>query len=93
MTAPEIHKPDGHIPDGTIIGVRGPHSVFAPDTQLNRWFKSAYEKRYGTAPLFLAYHMVQAILGTKAVHAVATTPAQRLRLFFAHAPQSCQPSP
>jgi branched-chain amino acid transport system substrate-binding protein len=68
MTAPEIHKLDGHIPDGTIIGVRGPHSVFAPDTELNRWFKSAYEKRYGTSPLYPAYHMVQAILGTKAAY-------------------------
>ena len=38
------------VPDGTIIGARGPHSVFAPDNELNRWFRSTYEKRYGTAP-------------------------------------------
>lgn len=54
------------IPDGVIIGARGPHGVFAPDNVLNRWFRTAYEKRYGTPPPFAAYHMVQAILGTKA---------------------------
>ena len=64
----EIHKLQDKIPDGTIIGARGPHSVFAPDNTLNRWFKSAYEKRYGMTLPFPAYHMVQAILGTKAAY-------------------------
>ena len=35
---PEIRKLQDYIPDGTIIGARGPHSVFAPDNELNRWF-------------------------------------------------------
>ena len=65
---PEIHKLQGKIPDGTIIGARGPHSVFAPDNELNRWFQSTYEKRYGAAPVYSSYHMVQAILGTKAAY-------------------------
>ena len=56
------------IPDGTIIGARGPHGPFAPDGALNRWFKGTYEKRYGVPPPFPAYHMVQAILGTKAAY-------------------------
>jgi branched-chain amino acid transport system substrate-binding protein len=56
------------IPDGTIIGARGPHGVFAPDNELNRWFRKGYEKRYGAPPPFTAYHMVQAILGTKAAY-------------------------
>ena len=68
LTAPDIHKLWGQIPDGTIVGLRGPHSVFAPDSELNRWFKNAYERRYGAAPLYPAYHMVQAILGTKAAY-------------------------
>jgi branched-chain amino acid transport system substrate-binding protein len=69
------------IPDGTIIGARGPHGVFAPDNELNRWFRRAYEKRYASPPPFAAYHMVQAILGTKAAYekakATAGTPPDR----------------
>jgi len=65
---PEMHRLQNSIPDGTIIGARGPHSVFAPDNELNRWFKTAYEKRYGVAPVYSSYHMVQAILGTKAAY-------------------------
>jgi branched-chain amino acid transport system substrate-binding protein len=64
----QLHKLRDALPDGTIIGARGPHGVFAPDNGLNRWFKPAYEKRYGLPPSFPAYHMVQAILGTKAAY-------------------------
>lgn len=56
------------IPDGTIIGARGPHSMFAPDNALNRWFSNAYEQRFEMPPVFSSYHMVQAILGTKAAY-------------------------
>jgi len=63
------------IPDGTIIGARGPHGVFAPDNELNRWFRKGYEKRYGVPPPFAAYHMVQAILGTKAAYEKAKAAA------------------
>jgi branched-chain amino acid transport system substrate-binding protein len=63
------------IPDGTIIGARGPHGVFAPDNELNRWFRKTYEKRYGVPPSFAAYHMVQAILGTKAAYEKAKSAA------------------
>jgi branched-chain amino acid transport system substrate-binding protein len=71
----EIHKLRGKIPDGTIIGARGPHGMFAPDNELNRWFRSAYEKRYGAPPPFTAYHMAQAILGTKAAYEKAKATA------------------
>jgi branched-chain amino acid transport system substrate-binding protein len=64
----QIHKLRDRIPDGTIIGARGTHSIFAPDNALERWFRGAYEKRYGLPPSFAAYHMVQAILGTKAAY-------------------------
>jgi branched-chain amino acid transport system substrate-binding protein len=64
----QVHVLGNRIPDGAIIGARGPHGIFAPDNVLNRWFKTTYEKRYGASPPFAAYHMVQAILGTKAAY-------------------------
>lgn len=54
------------IPNGTVIGARGPHGVFAPDNALNKWFRAAYSERYGTPPVYPSYKMVQAILGLKA---------------------------
>ncbi len=71
----EAYRLQKHIPDGTIIGARGPHGMFAPDNELNRWFRAAYEKRYGLPPPFTAYHMVQAILGTKAAYEKAKAAA------------------
>jgi branched-chain amino acid transport system substrate-binding protein len=56
----------GQIPNGTIIGARGPHGVLAPDNDLNRWFRKAYTDRYGTPPTYPSYKMVMAILGLKA---------------------------
>jgi branched-chain amino acid transport system substrate-binding protein len=72
-----MHKMAARIPEGTVIGARGPHSVFAPDNALNRWFAPAYEKRYGAPPPFTAYHMAQAILGTKAAYEKARANAGR----------------
>lgn len=54
------------IPEGTILGGRGPFGVFAPDTVLNRWFRSEYFNRYNTWPTYPSYKMAQAILGLKA---------------------------
>lgn len=34
------------MPDGTIVGARGPFAMLAPDTGLRRWFHNAYRKRY-----------------------------------------------
>jgi branched-chain amino acid transport system substrate-binding protein len=56
------------IPDGTILGGRGPFGPFAPDTELNRWFKAAYEERYSLPPSYPAYRISQAILGVKAAY-------------------------
>ena len=56
------------IPDGTIMGARGTHGVLAPQTELNKWFRAAYEDRYQLSPVYPSYHMVQAILGTKAAY-------------------------
>ncbi len=62
------HKLAGQIPDGTIIGARGPHGAYAPEGELNRWFRASYQDRYGLFPNYPAYHMSQAILGLKAAY-------------------------
>jgi branched-chain amino acid transport system substrate-binding protein len=54
------------IPNGVVIGARGPHGVFAPDNELNKWFRKAYSERFGAPPTYPSYKMVQAILGLKA---------------------------
>ena len=56
------------MPDGSIIGARGPHGVLAHDSELNRWFQKAYADRYGTPPTYPTYHMAQAVLGLKAAY-------------------------
>jgi branched-chain amino acid transport system substrate-binding protein len=56
------------MPDGTVIGARGPHGVFAPDSELNRWFRKTFEDRYAVPPTYPAYKMAQAILGVKAAY-------------------------
>ena len=53
------------MPDGSIIGARGPHGPFAPDNELNKWFHSIYVDRYGTPPTYPSYQMVLSILGLK----------------------------
>jgi branched-chain amino acid transport system substrate-binding protein len=70
LTAGETatHKLAGQIPDGTIIGARGPHGAFAPDVELNRWYRATYQDRFVLFPNYPAYHMAQAILGLKAAY-------------------------
>jgi branched-chain amino acid transport system substrate-binding protein len=67
MTAgePAMFRLATQIPQGTVIGARGPHGVFAPDNALNRWFRAAYSERYGTPPVYPSYKLVQAVLGLK----------------------------
>jgi len=54
------------VPPGIIVGARGPHGPFAPNTPLNQWFVRAYRDRYGIRPVYASYHMAQALLGVKA---------------------------
>lgn len=70
LTAGEtaMYKLAGQIPDGTIIGARGSHGVFAPDNALNKWLRSVYQDRYTVPPVYPAYHMSQAILGLKSAY-------------------------
>ncbi len=54
------------LPDGTMIGARGPNGPFAPPTTLNKWFRKAFTDRFGVAPVYASYHMATAFLGAKA---------------------------
>jgi len=61
-----MYKLASKIPDGVVIGARGPYGPYAPDNELNKWFSATFEDRYGVPPNYAAYQMAQAILGTKA---------------------------
>lgn len=54
------------IPDGAIIGARGPYGHFAPDTELANWFRDAYKAKFGENPPYPAWKMAQAVFGLKA---------------------------
>jgi len=53
------------LPDGVIIGGRGPNGVLARDTPIRKWFEQIYRDRYNIPPTYPAYQMVQSILGLK----------------------------
>lgn len=53
------------IPDGTIIGARGPYGVLAPKSPLNDWFRASFTDRYNTAPNYTSYQMTQSIMSAK----------------------------
>jgi branched-chain amino acid transport system substrate-binding protein len=65
---PSINRLGTRIPDGTIIGARGPFGPFAPDTELARWLKTSYGDRYQVPPNYAAFKMAQAFLGVKAAY-------------------------
>jgi branched-chain amino acid transport system substrate-binding protein len=78
---PAINRLGTKIPDGTIIGARGPFGPFAPDNDLNRWFKNAFQERYALPPNYAAYKATNALLGLKTAYeraqkAGAATPSQ-----------------
>lgn len=61
-----MHRLGAQLPDGTVIGARGPHGDLAPKSELNNWFRKAYFDRFGTLPTYPSYKMAQALLGVKA---------------------------
>ena len=61
-----MYKLADHIPDGVVLGARGPYGPYAPDNALNKWFSKTFADRYNVPPNYAAYQMTQAILGTKA---------------------------
>jgi branched-chain amino acid transport system substrate-binding protein len=56
------------LPDGTMIGARGPNGPFAPPTGLNKWFQKAFKDRFNVAPVYASYHLATAFFGAKAAY-------------------------
>jgi branched-chain amino acid transport system substrate-binding protein len=61
-----LYRLGAKLPDGTIIGARGPHTFFAHESELNTWFHKAYVERFKEEPIYPAYDMAQSIFGLKA---------------------------
>ncbi len=56
------------LPDGTILGARGPNGLFALPTTLNKWFAKAYKDKYNISAVYASYHMATAFFGVKAAY-------------------------
>ena len=63
-----MHRLRNQMPDGTILGGRGPFGNFAPESELNKWFRKQYFDRYNTWPTYPAYKAANALLGLKAAY-------------------------
>ena len=59
------------LPDGTVIGARGPHGDFAPDSVLNRWLRAGYAERYDAPASHPVYKFTMALLGLKKAYDTA----------------------
>jgi branched-chain amino acid transport system substrate-binding protein len=70
-----LDRMGAQLPEGAIVGARGPHGPFAPDTELNRWFRKNYLDRYNQNPIYAAYKITQALLGVKAAYEKAQAAA------------------
>jgi branched-chain amino acid transport system substrate-binding protein len=53
------------IPDGTIIGARGPYGIYAPKSALNDWYRENFIDRYTAPPNLAAYQMAHSIMAAK----------------------------
>ena len=60
-----MHKLGTQIPDGTVLGARGPFGPYAPSNAYNKWFLSGYVGKYKEQPNYASYQMAQAFLGVK----------------------------
>jgi branched-chain amino acid transport system substrate-binding protein len=56
------------LPEGIVIGARGPYGVLARDTELNKWFRAQFTDRFNTPPTYSAYQMAQGVLGLKVAY-------------------------
>lgn len=65
---PYLHRLPGNIPDGTIVGARGPNGVFAQKSALNDWLRQVYKERAEIYPNYPAYSVAMAFLGLKAAY-------------------------
>jgi branched-chain amino acid transport system substrate-binding protein len=60
-----MHKLGPQIPDGTVLGARGPFGPYAPNNAYNKWFLGGYQAKYKENPNYASYQMAQAFLGVK----------------------------
>src|SRR3954462_13861527 len=60
-----MHKLGAQIPDGTVLGARGPFGPYAPNNAYNKWFFGGYVGKYKEQPNYASYQMTQALLGVK----------------------------
>jgi len=60
-----MHKLGAQIPDGTVLGARGPFGPYAPNNAYNKWFLDGYVGKYKEQPNYASYQMAQAFLGVK----------------------------
>jgi branched-chain amino acid transport system substrate-binding protein len=60
-----MHKLGAQIPDGTVLGARGPFGPYAPNNAYNKWFLGGYVGKYKEQPNYASYQMAQAFLGVK----------------------------
>jgi branched-chain amino acid transport system substrate-binding protein len=70
-----LDRMGAQLPEGAIVGARGTHGPFAPDTELNRWLRKNYTDRYNQAPIYAAYKITQAFLGVKTAYEKAQAAA------------------
>ncbi len=63
-----MHRLGTQLPDGTVIGGRGAFGNFAPESELNTWFRKQYFDLYNTWPTYPAYKAAQALLGMKTAY-------------------------
>jgi branched-chain amino acid transport system substrate-binding protein len=61
-----MHKLGAQIPDGTVLGARGPFGPYAPNNPYNKWFFGGFQKKNKDQPNYASYQMAQAFLGVKA---------------------------
>jgi branched-chain amino acid transport system substrate-binding protein len=61
-----VERFKGQVPNGTIVGGRGPFGAFAPKNALNDWFRPNFVAQFKESPTYPAYKMAQAILALKA---------------------------
>ncbi len=62
---PSLYRLGPKLPDGTIVGARGPHTFFAHDSDLNTWFLRTYVDRFSQPPIYPAYDLAQSLFGLK----------------------------
>jgi len=60
-----MHKLAAQIPDGTVLGARGPFGPYAPNNAYNKWFRGGFMAKFKEEPNYASYQMAQAILGVK----------------------------